>query len=87
MGLSKKSGSCSAGCLAVKWGVCALLLLAALASLVGVYETHVLIGETSMRMQFGGTANSLSIIAFCIATVTLLKHMTACMGDCEICSR
>ncbi len=84
----KKVGTCSTGCMVTKWALCLLLLLVSLAAIVGVYETHIIIGTDPARfaVQFGSTSGSLSIIAFVLASVACMKHMVACMGPCEICN-
>ena len=75
------------GCITIKWLLGALLLLAAVASLVGMYYTHILFGTdpVEFRMQFGSTSGSLAIIAFAISSSAFMKQMLACMGECEIC--
>lgn len=85
----KKSDTCSTGCLVTKWVLCLLLLVVSVAALVGVYETHIIIGTDPARfaVQFGSTSGSLSIIAFVLASVAWMKHMICCMGPCEVCSK
>ncbi|MSR67641.1 hypothetical protein EXS65_02340 [Candidatus Peribacteria bacterium] len=86
--LSKKHAGCSTGCSASKWVVCLLLLFVALAALVGVYQTHVIVGTDPARfaIQFGSTSGSLSIIAFVVAVMAWGKKMSCCMsGSCEVC--
>ncbi|MBP7113842.1 MAG: hypothetical protein KBA40_00125 [Candidatus Peribacteraceae bacterium] len=85
----KKTESCSTGCLVTKWALCLLLLVVTLAALIGVYETHVIIGTDPARfaVQFGSTSGSLAILAFTVASVSFMKHMICCMSPCEVCSR
>ncbi len=87
--LSKKQPTCSTGCMIGKWIVAILLLIVSLASLVGVYQTHVVMGAGStMALQFGSTSGSLSIIAFAISTSVLVKKLASCMnGSCDICCK
>jgi hypothetical protein len=73
-------------CCTVKWVSSLLLILVAVAALVGVYQTHVL-DLAPMRVQFGSTSGSLAIIAFSIALVSALKQMICCMTTCEVCSK
>lgn len=84
----KSSTTCSTGCLATKWLLCILLLVATVAALVGVYSTHILLttDPVDFRLQFGSTSGSLAILAFAIASTTFMKHMVSCLGECEICS-
>lgn len=85
----KKADTCSTSCLVAKWGLCVLLVLVTLAALVGVWETHVIIGTDPARfaVQFGSTSGSLAIMAFVIASVSMMKHMVCCMSSCEVCSQ
>lgn len=87
--LSKKhASSCSAPCLAVKWGVAVLLLVAAVAAAVGIYETHIIVTEdpSSVMLQFGSTGGSLAIIAFTLASMSFCKKLMCCMSKtCEVC--
>lgn len=82
---SKKSKSgCSAACVLVKWVVALLLFLVALASLAGIYQTHIVAGGA----QFGSTSGSLAILAFVASTVSWTKQMCKCMSQsCEVCSK
>lgn len=84
----KHARTCSTGCLVVKWLLCILLLIVAVAALVGVYNTHILFAAdpVEFRMQFGSTSGSLAILAFAIASTAFMKHMISCLGECEICS-
>lgn len=83
----KKSSSCSAACMTLKWVVNILLILAAVAALIGVYYTHVITGDETERLalQFGTTGGSLAILAFTVAVVSWSKQLVACLGPCEIC--
>ncbi len=86
--LSKKHAGCSTSCTVGKWIVCLLLLLVAVAALVGVYQTHVIVGTDPARfaIQFGSTSGSLSILAFVVAVMAWGKKMSCCMsGTCEVC--
>lgn len=82
----KKTDTCSTGCLVTKWVLCLLLLLIAIAALIGVYQTHVL-DLAPVRVQFGSTSGSLAIIAFVASSVACMKHMISCMGSCAVCSK
>ncbi len=83
--LSKKKQTCALPCVIIKWTLCVLLLIVAVAALVGVFQTHI-IDLAPMRVQFGSTSGSLSIVAFTLASVAWLKHMICCMSPCEACS-
>ncbi len=88
--LSKKQPVCSTPCMIMKWVVCVLLLITSIAALVGVYETHVILGTDPARfaVQFGSTSGSLAIIAFALSVTMWGKKMAACMsGHCEICAK
>ncbi len=87
--MGKKKTGCSTGCLITKWALCALLFLAAVAALIGVYETHVITGTDPVRfaLQFGSTSGSLAIIAFAVASVSWMKQMLCCLSSCEVCER
>lgn len=89
--LSKKQTECcSTGCMASKWIVCLLLLLVSVAALIGVYQTHVIVGSDPARfaIQFGSTSGSLSIMAFVISVIAWGKKMSCCMsGSCEVCKK
>lgn len=88
--LSKKQAGCPTGCIVSKWIVCVLLFLVTIAALVGVYQTHVIVGSDPARfaIQFGSTSGSLSIIAFVIAVMAWGKKMACCMsGSCEVCKK
>ena len=87
--LSKKGSQCPTGCMLTKWVICILLFLAAVASLIGVYETHTAIGTDPMSfsLQFGSTGGSLAILAFCVAVLAWKKQLVSCMSACEICSK
>ena len=86
MALMSKKQSCPLGCVLTKWIVCALLVLAALAALFGVFETHVL-SMAPVRVQFGSTSGSLAILAFSVAVVSAMKQLVCCMSKCEVCSK
>jgi hypothetical protein len=86
MALMSKKQSCPLGCVLTKWIVCALLILAAAAALVGMYETHIL-GLAPVRLQFGSTSGSLAILAFSVAVVSAMKQLVCCMSKCEVCSK
>lgn len=85
--MSKKSSKCSIGCMITKWVVCVLLLLVAVAALIGVFETHVMTGATGeMYLQFGSTSGSFAILAFTISLTAALKQLIGCMSKCEVCA-
>ena len=84
--LSKKQQICVLPCRIAKWTVCLLLLLVSVAALVGVFQTHV-IDFAPMRVQFGSTSGSLSILAFTVAVMAWGKKMMSFMGKCEACTK
>lgn len=84
--LGKKPQTCALPCRIIKWTVCVLLLVVAVAALVGVFQTH-FIDTNPMRIQFGSTSGSLSILAFTVAIVAWGKKMACCMGKCEVCAK
>lgn len=88
MGKKQKS-TCSPMCKSMKWIFAILLFLVTAASIVGVYETHVLLSSDGSRvaLQFGSTSGSLAIIAFVIAAKVWMKQMIGCMSPCEVCSK
>ncbi len=78
----KRSSNCSAPCMVSKWVVAVLLFLTSVASLIGIYNTHVVAGG----VQFGSSSGSFAIIAFAISITCWGKKMVACMsGNCEVC--
>ena len=86
----KQTSSCSVGCKFCKWVVALLLLAVSIASLAGVYQTHVMSGSDGSRMviQFGSTSGSLAIIAFVVSVMAWGKKMMCCMSkSCEVCSK
>lgn len=88
--LSKKQAGCSTGCVIGKWIVCLLLLATSIAALVGVYQTHVIVGTDPARfaIQFGSTSGSLAIIAFVVSVMAFGKKLMCCMSkSCEGCSK
>ena len=65
-----------------KWVVAILLFLTSVASLIGIYQTHVVNGG----IQFGSTSGSLAILAFTASIMCWGKKMASCMsGTCEAC--
>lgn len=83
--LTKKKQTCALPCVIIKWTLCVLLMVAAVSALVGVFQTHI-IDLSPMRVQFGSTSGSLSIVAFTLASVAWMKQMICCMSTCEACS-
>lgn len=81
MMFSKKSPHKPA-CLVTHIVVGALLFLASIAALLGVYMSHVL----STGLTFGTSSGSLSLIAFAICVMAFGKQMKACAGKCDMCS-
>jgi hypothetical protein len=77
--IKKKNSGCGALCTALQWVVALLLLLASVAALIGVWNTHV----TNNGFAFGGSSASLALIAFAIS-VTLCKKSLCCL--CGACS-
>ena len=84
--IAKKQPVCVLPCRIIKWTMCALLFIAALAALVGVFQTHV-IDMSPMRIQCGTTSGSLSIVAFTLSVMAWGKKFAICMGKCEICTK
>jgi hypothetical protein len=70
------------GCMVMHLVLAGLLLLAAVASLLGVYLSHFL----ESGLTFGTSAGSLSLIAFTFTVTMFLHQLKACMTSCEICS-
>lgn len=80
MFFSKKAPHTPA-CMVVHLVVSAILFLASLAALVGMYKAHFM----PEGMTFGTSAGSLSLIALG-ATLTLWLHqMKNCLMECEVC--
>ena len=82
--LSKKpkTATCSPACVVVKWVVALALSLVTIASLVGIYQTHIVAGGA----PFGSTSGSLAILAFVASVVGWTRQMTKCMrSDCDAC--
>ncbi len=67
------------GCLVVQIIVTALLFLAMIAALVGVYMAHVL----PAGLMFGTSSGSLSLIAFVATTLGLQKQIKVLASKCE----
>ena len=86
---NKKQPKCSVMCLFMKTLVGLLFTIAALASLAGVYETHVITGSPAARviLQFGTTSGSLAIIAFVLALTVWVKTLKSFKSPCEVCVR
>lgn len=85
--MSKKTNKCSVGCMITKWVVAILLLLLAVAALIGVFKTHVMTGATGeMYLQFGTTGGSFAILAFTVAVTSGMKQLVGCMSKCEVCA-
>ena len=81
---SKKSKmQCSPACVIVKWVVALALFLVSIASLVGIYQTHVVAGGA----QFGSTSGSLAILAFTASVFAWTRQMALCMTkECAFCA-
>jgi hypothetical protein len=82
---SKKSKAsvCSPACVIVKWVVALALFLVSIASLVGIYQTHVVAGGA----QFGSTSGSLAILAFTASAFAWTRQMALCMKkECDVCA-
>ncbi len=81
---SKKSKmQCSPACVIVKWVVALALFLVSIASLVGIYQTHVVAGGA----QFGSTSGSLAILAFTASVFAWTRQMALCMKkECDVCA-
>jgi L-cystine uptake protein TcyP (sodium:dicarboxylate symporter family) len=82
----QKPQTCVLPCQISKWTVCALLFVVALAALVGVFQTH-FIDISPLRIQFGSTGGSLSILAFTVAIMAWGKKMSICMSSCAVCTK
>ena len=59
------------------WVFSSLLLLASVASLIGVYKSHFL----SSGATFGTTSGSLALIAFVLSVTLWKKSMCCCCGE------
>lgn len=70
---SKSSAMCTV-CMVITWVIGVLVLLAAVASIVGVYKAHFLGGGAT----FGTTNGSLSLIALAVNLAFLVKVMMHC---------
>ena len=71
--MAKKPVGC-VPCKFLLWIVTLLLFLGAVASVVGVYNAHVVDGVTT----FGSSAGSLALLAFAVTVAIWLKHMKCC---------
>ena len=80
MFFSKKSPH-EPGCMAVHLVVAALMLLFVLASLLGVYASHML----SEGLTFGTSQGSLAIIAFVVGVKGFFCTLQSCFAKCEMC--
>lgn len=69
-----KSGPMCTVCMVITWIIAILVLLAAVASILGVYKAHVLAGGAT----FGTTNGSLSLIALAVNLAFLVKMMAYC---------
>lgn len=78
----KKKPTHTTPCLVVHVIVAVLLFVAALAALVGVYNSHVLKAGV---VVFGTSSGSLSLIAFAVTLAFFMKAMKHCCGPCEAC--
>jgi len=74
----KSSGGTCGPCTVVQWVVMALLFLATLAALVGVYKAHFL----STGATFGTTSGSLALVAFTLSLTLWAKSASHCCGCC-----
>lgn len=72
------------GCLAVHIGVAVLMLIAAIASLVGLIMAHYDPADGSLI--FGTPAASLSIVAFTVTLALLMGQCRNCMSPCDVCA-
>ena len=70
------------GCMVGHMVVAAIMLLLVLASVLGVYKTHML----SEGLTFGTSQASLAIVAFVLAVKGLHHTLKSCYTKCEICS-
>ena len=80
---SKKKNPHDTGCLVCHIVVSVLMLLATIASLIGVIMAHYDIRQGTLI--FGTNAGSLSLVAFVLATTLWMKSMKSCMGSCDMC--
>ena len=65
-------------CKFTRWVVTILLFIVAVIALVGVYQTHVLVGDDMTRIQFGSTGGSLAILAFVVSLMAWVKSVHGC---------
>ena len=69
------------GCMVVHLLVALLLFLGSVASLVGVYKSHVM----PEGLTFGTTSGSLALLAFAVTITLFLKQVKNCFMKCEVC--
>lgn len=80
---SKKKNPHETCCMACHVIVSILLLLAAVAALLGVFTANY--DMRSGTMLLGSNAGSLSLIAFALCVTLWMKSMKSCMSSCEAC--
>lgn len=82
--MPSSTNRCSPVCVAVRWIVAILLLIAAVASGIGVWETHVRDGA----IAFGSSNASFALIAFTLSLWAFMRQMMkAMMNPCEVCAQ
>lgn len=72
-------------CMVLNLVVAALLLLAAIAALLGVTMTHFENGDTGIGLVLGTMNGSLALIAFALTSTLFLKQLKHCCMKCEVC--
>lgn len=82
--LFSKKAPHTPACMVLHLVVAALLLLAAVAALVGVVMTHVEGGD-AITMVFGTSQGSLALIAFGLTSTFFVKQLKGCCMRCEVC--
>lgn len=79
--IAKKPSPPSRCCTMTRRVTNTLLFLSAVAALVGVVQTHLLMNEDMMRLQFGSTSASLALLAFVVALMAWVKSIHGCCGN------
>ena len=69
-----KPGPMCTVCMVVQWVIAVVILLGAIASVIGVYKAHFLVGGAT----FGTTNGSLALIAMVVSLAMLMKVMMCC---------
>lgn len=78
----KKKYPHAGACMALHVLVALLLLVGSVLAVVSVYYTHV---SAQGTLIFGGTPQSLSLIAFALTVTFFTKSCINCMTPCDVC--